>query len=60
MTPATLLWLIFSTLGGLEVAKADPKAAAVLLDEGLIQVVPVAHAVYYQVAPAGYVRWVRL
>ncbi len=60
MTPAALLLLIFSTLGGIEVTKADPQAAQVLLNEGLIQVVPAAHAVYYTVAPLGYARIVRL
>jgi len=60
MTPAALLLLIFSTLGGIEVTKADPKAAHALLNDGLIQVVPVAHAVYYTVAPRGYARIVRL
>lgn len=58
MTAAALLWLIFSS-GGIEVAKAPP-ACAELLDQGLIQVVPAAHAVYYTVTPTGYARFVRL
>ena len=60
MTPSALLLLIFSTLGGIPTDKADPKAAQVLLNEGLIQVVPAAHAVYYMVAPRGYAKVVRL
>jgi predicted MarR family transcription regulator len=55
-----LLWLIFSTLGGIEVAKAPPAAAQQLLNEGLITPVQAAHAVYYQVTPTGYARFVRL
>lgn len=60
MTAAALLWLIFSTLGGIDSAKAPPIAAQQLLDDGLIQVVPAAHAVYYTVTPTGYARFVRL
>ena len=55
-----LLWLIFSTLGGIEVAKAPPAAAQQLLNEGLITPVQAAHAVHYQVTPTGYARFVRL
>ena len=60
MTASALLLLIFSTLGGIDAAKAAPAAAQQLLDEGLIQVVPAAHAVYYTVTPTGYARFVRL
>ena len=59
MTAAALLWLIFSS-GGIEVAKAPPAAAQQLLNEGLITPVQAAHAVYYQVTPTGYARFVRL
>lgn len=59
MTAGALLWLIFSSLGGIEAAKAPP-AAAQLLNEGLITPVQAAHAVYYTVTPTGYARFVRL
>ena len=55
-----LLWLIFSTLGGIDAAKAPPAAAQQLLDDGLIAPVQAAHAVYYTVTPLGYARIVRL
>lgn len=60
MTPAALLLLIFSTLGGIEAAKAPPTAAQQLLNDGLIVPVQAAHAIYYQVTPTGYARFVRL
>lgn len=59
MNTIALLWLIFSA-NGIDSAKAPPTAAQQLLDEGLIQVVPAAHAVYYTVTPTGYARFVRL
>lgn len=60
MTPSALLLLIFSTLGGIDATKAPFAAAQQLLDEGLITPVQAAHAVYYQVTPTGYARFVRL
>ncbi len=60
MTPASLLLLIFSTLGGIDAAKAPPAAAQQLLNDGLIAPVQAAHAVYYTVTPTGYARFVRL
>lgn len=59
MTPSALLWLIFSA-NGIDTAKAPPAAAQQLLNEGLITPVQAAHAVYYQVTPTGYARFVRL
>lgn len=60
MTPSALLLLIFSTLGGIDAAKAPPGAAQQLLNDGLIVPVQAAHAVYYTVTPVGYARFVRL
>lgn len=57
MIPATL-WLIFSA-GTVPVSKA-PADCAALLDSGLIQHVMVGKIPCYCVAPAGYIRVVRL
>lgn len=60
MNTAAVLWLVFSTLGGLPATAIPPETAEKLLAERLIQPVQSAHAIYYTIALAGYARFVRL
>jgi hypothetical protein len=58
MNLSALLLLIFSTSGGIPVAKA-PEGCAALYDQGLIQIAP-GKIPCYCVAKAGYEKMVRL
>jgi len=58
MNLGALPLLIFSTSGGIPVAKA-PEGCAALLDRGLIQIAP-GKIPCYVIAPKGYGQVVRL